>query len=211
MEKRRNRGGRHHGCGEPPMEGHHGGLPYPKNEESKEDRNRTDPDVAVQDPTGPEVEGAGQGIGPDDGQELEPYRGTEENPQVDPSGLPSFFGLVVGHQGEGAEGEHLIEEEQREEIPGEGHSHGCRDGHGKEQVEPRLVLFVMPPHVPDCIEGRHNPEGRRDQGKEVPKGFDFQQKGYTRDGHGQGDLGPASSHDLRPKGENHSEEGHTRS
>ena len=70
------------------------------------------------------------------------------------------------HQREGGERKDLVEDEQGEEIAGEGHSHHRGDREGEEEVETRLILLVVTPHVADRIGRGHDPEERGDEGEE---------------------------------------------
>ena len=110
---------------------------------------------------------------------------------------------MVGNQWIGRKGQYLVEDEQGEHVAGKRHAQGARDGHREENVEPGLVRFAMPAHVPDGVQRRHDPEPRGDQTEEHAQGLNFKCQCQARQHLENLYARPRSGDDFRNQGENH--------
>jgi hypothetical protein len=64
----------------------------------------------------------------------------------------------VRHERIGRERQHLVEQEQCDQVSGERNTHRRRERYGEHHVEARLVLFVVAAHVADRVQGIDDPQ-----------------------------------------------------
>jgi len=69
-----------------------------------------------------------------------------------------LFVLVVGHQGVGADADHLIEQVEGKEVVRKGHAHGSEQGQRETDAEAGLGVLLEAAHVARRVEHGDNPQ-----------------------------------------------------
>jgi hypothetical protein len=179
MEQGADRGGGDHRRRQPAVEGHDRRLADSEDKENQQAAGDQGRGVGRENPPGDKVEGPGGVPGADNRQEEKEDRGGEQHSEVDPAPLLGLLGPGMGDQGVGGEGQHLIENEQGEEVVGVGDPHHRGDGNGEAGVEAGLVVFIVAAHVADGVDGGHQPEVAGNEGEEQPQRLDGEIQGQT--------------------------------
>ena len=94
--------------------------------------------------------------------------------KIDATGARGLRVLLVGNQRIGRDRQRLVEQEQREQVAGEGDSDGAAERDGEADVEYRLAWLVVGPHVADRIERVHDPQRRRHESEQQAERLDLQ-------------------------------------
>ncbi len=103
---------------------------------------------------------------------LEPDRaGKQDDPsaqgvcEIDASGAQSLFGAAMDYEGIGGQGQHLVEDDEGDHVPGKGDADGGADAEAEKAEE--AAAIGGPFEVADGVESRHEPqsggEGREEQ------------------------------------------------
>ena len=184
VQKAAHRRGGHHRGRQPAVQGHDGRLGEPEDEKHQQKRHGRRVGLARQDPACGEVERAGQRVDQDHRRQGEGNGRAEQVRQVFPACGARLGVLLVRHQRVGRQGQHLVEEIQREQVRGKRDADRGRHGNRERGIVARLVMLVQGAHVPDRVDRGQDPEKGRDQGEVHPHGI-----------HPQGDRHPRE--DLR--------------
>ena len=121
----------HHGGGKPAMERHQGCLADTEHVERQQEGQEDRLYLIGEDTAFGEVERAGGYPGPDHGGKLQADGRAYQDAEIDPRAALGFFSLLVGDQRVGREGQHFVEDEEREHVPGKSDAHGAGDGQGE--------------------------------------------------------------------------------
>ena len=170
MQQGRDRRGRDHGRGQPVVERHQGRLGQAadiqgvgQTHQVRMLRHHVGGEHAGEHVAQAHVQGAAEHVGHDHGREQEKLGGTHEVDQVLARPGEALRVLVVGDQGIREDGDHLVEEVEREHVGREGHAHGAEDGHREAEVVAGLGVLVEPAHVAHVVAGGEAPEERGDE------------------------------------------------
>ena len=128
--------------------------------------------LAGEDAAGVEVERAGGDAGPGDGRQQQQGRGAEQHQEIEAPGPLGLLVAAVGDQRIGDQRQHLVEKEGGEQVAGERKAHGGGDREREADVEDRLPLFAVRPHVADRIQRIDDPQARRDGREERAQRLD---------------------------------------
>lgn len=120
---------------------------------------------AGQQPAPHEVERPGDVIGQRQSSEKHAFRSAHQIDEILAAAPPSFFVLVVVDERIGDEAQHLVEDNQREQICGEGAAHCGREAGGEAGEKAGLRVLVQVPHITDGVDRGHDPQKRRDSGE----------------------------------------------
>ena len=180
MEQGADRGRRHHRRRQPRVQRHDRRLADSEDVESEQDAADPAAGLALENAAGGEVDRAGQDPGRHDCWQQQDRRGAEQHDEID-SARPDGFGVgLVRDERIGRQRQRLVEQEQREQVLGEGDGHGGAERHCKADVVRCLARLVVGAHVADRIDRGDDPEGR---------GYDSEQESERLDLEGQGEAG----------------------
>ena len=85
------------------------------------------------------------------------------------------LGHTVHHQGDGGDGQHLVEEIHGQDVLRHGDAHGGAKGHGEEAIEHGVVLLVL--HIIKGVQRRQRPQGGRQTGEQPARAVQTQREG----------------------------------
>ncbi len=161
------------------MEWHQGGFANPERKQSQQQAKSDGGDLFVrdgfrQDSSEREFQGAGQRISPSNRKHEKSDRGGQQNPEVNPSAVASFFIAMVRDQWIGRDRHDLVGNKQREQVLCIRCSDGRENGEGKAAKESCLIVFVVTPHVADRVDRRQDPKPRGNEREKHPQRFDFE-------------------------------------
>ena len=206
MEEGRHRGRRDHRRRQPEMHRHHRRLGDAEDIEGKENAERDRSELAAQDAARDEIEGAGGGAGPGDRRQEEEGRGAEEHQEIEAPGAHRFRRRPVGDQRIGRKGEHLVKEEQREEVAGERQPHGRGDGDGEADIEERLPVGPLVAQIADRVDRIDDPQPRGDEREEHAEGLDGEGDWQAGDDIDEVERRPAAGEHRRQQRQDRQEE-----
>ncbi len=72
--------------------------------------------------------------------------------------------------------EHLVEQEQRDQVARERDAHGRRQRDGEHDVEAGLVPLLVAPHVADRVQRIDDPQARGEGREQHPEGLDAERQ-----------------------------------
>jgi hypothetical protein len=124
------------------VEGHDGALGESKEKEKEDQGSEGGRGFAGEDTAGDKIEGAGDVVGQEYGQELEGDRGPEQVTEILSPRVAGFGVLVVGDQGISGEGEDFIENVESKKVGGQSYSHRSKEGDSEESEKAGLGVFV---------------------------------------------------------------------
>ena len=130
--------------------------------------------LPCEDAAGREIDRAGQHPGDDDRRQQQHQRGAKEKKQVDAAPADRLGVGLVGDERVGRKGQRLVEQEQREQVLGEGDADGAAQCHGEAHIVGRLPWLVVAAHVADGVDRVHDPEDGRDQRKKHSERLDLE-------------------------------------
>ena len=199
MQQRAHRGRRHHGRGQPGVEGHDGGLgetaQVTEIDRAQQQARGVD---AVEQAGGFEIEGAGHLVSERQPGQQEGLGSPHQVDQVAPAAVPGFLVLLVVDQGIGDQAERLVEDDQGEQVGGEGPADGRRQADGETGEEAGLGVLLQAPHVADAVDRGDDPQQGRYGGEHHAQGIHPEGEIHPRQYLEQGDLdGPAREHHGR--------------
>ena len=208
MKQRADRSRRDHRRRQPAMERHQRRLADAEHVQRQQDSHGRAFHLAGQNAARHEIQGPGDCPGPDDGQQQQTDGGAQQDAQIQPSGPHGLGRALVGDQRVGREGQRFVEDEQGQQIAGEGNADGAGDGDGETDVEPGLVLFLVAAHVADGIERIQRPQQRCHAGEGHAQRFHAQPQRQAGCELEQIHGGPGAGQHRRQQGQHDAEQQH---
>ena len=109
----------------------------------------------------------------------------------------------MGDERVGRQRQNLVEDEQGQQVLGEGDADGGRNGHGEEEIETGLVDFMVATHVANSVERCDNPQTRCDQAEQHPQRLDAESQRQAGQHLQQLDGRSTPSHDFGQDRQDH--------
>ena len=130
-------------------------------------------------------------VGDDHGRQDQGYGGAHDVEEVLAPRGAGLGVLVMGDQGIGSQGKHLVKEVQGEQVGAKGHPDGGGQGHREKAVVAGLGVLIQAAHVADGVGAGHDPQAGGDQGEQQIR-MRPPSEGQRRAGQhfGQGDAPP---------------------
>ena len=174
MQQGADRRRRDHGGRQPAMERHQSGLAGAVDEHDQQQPAEDRRDLSGEDSAGPKIECPGRQGCQHDRRQQQADRSGQQNAEVDAPAPHRVPVAVMGHQRIGQDRQHFVENEQREEVGGEGNANRRPKGEGETDVETGLVRFPVAPHIADRVDRIDDPQKTRDRGEHHAERFDLE-------------------------------------
>ena len=123
-------------------------------------------------PPGDEVCRARECLDSDDRGQQQGHRSADQDGEVDAPCPPRRLVTLVRDQRIGREGQHLVEDEQREEVRSHRDAHDAEHGEAEADIEARLVRLALAAHIADREHRIDAPEHACHQGEKRAQGFE---------------------------------------